>query len=1166
MVISKPQNSKQLQLTLYSGVALIVISMLFLGRGQPNASFAAQAFTVLAVPAFFYIVGLLVGKYLHTPLAAPGLIATGAWLVGVGLIHLYDQRILLPEVIQPYYWFIASLLAGALITITGHQVRIWMLVPLVPLVQANAVWATMSALGMDVKWMPALSFLLVLAWWELPIKSERWQTIYRASGVVVTLVVLLFSLWLPLTTQQSLAITWGIGAGVVALLGLRHGWSRMGPLSIILLVVASIWGLPGNLWPLAWIVLALVTVVFIEQLTTRDEKGKDSKTVEISEALAVVLSGIAALAAQLGASFGGQPPYILLIVLIGAGALMIWLGWRRRLLLAMHIGLWLVASAWALVYFIALPDSKAFGLWLALLASVALLIERVLSSRAKEKLKELNSITQTVARWPLADLVIGLSAAIILWAALHIDSIPANILATTCSIVVGIWIAAGLSYRLPVLLHVALWIAPLPYAVVLLIAAPPIWTLPLMGAAWQLLGVILLVIGHLLTKHRLAVCAPFFLVGYTLLGFGFTFASADMALSPISLLIVILACIGTSITVIANAHPVWVTFIDWILPRHRFPYAHKHVTHLFLFLGAWLSAIWLHLMLGYTGMPLSRQGMFLVGLAGLWFVLGQMLSSLRGAVGWPVVGAGWLMWLIGLLEVFFSPNEAVITMIVGLAVSGEALRRTRQVYWIPVFIVQVFFTVLQIAWMLVLPGWLLLMLVALAICIGGMVYEQRDSRAGRITAVMGGVLAVGVCLLHFDSYTLLGLTILTLMTTVVYRRWQWLWAVYGMAAVLVIHSGAQIQWQAWFVFGLVQMVLGLELAKELRSRRYRTLHMMLFKETDWATPFLWSGFAMVAVGWGLAFTNNKIDFTLISLTFTAGAVLTFYTIRLRILHLPNLILVIFSLGLLLIVSQTIRLPFSEIGNWLATLSLGFAGVALVVRWGCTHLLLPRNKPLRWQVWWIRPLLGASLFLNALSLVMLTILGSAYHFNLLMQVVNGLLLTVYTILVYRHQRRIGWLWITLLLAGYMWVIVGNSLQMSNILWYTIPIAAGLLAIARVTQFRESVIIETLGIAILLGGSINSLDTRQLLSPAAFVLAAHVLALGIYGYICRRRVPFFVALLSLGGGTIWMIMKINIWFIPLGAGMTLLTTAIVAEAGGTSLEHWVQGWIGRWQSWK
>lgn len=1169
MVISNAQNQRTLQLTLYSGVALIVISMLFLGREQQSASFVAQALTVLAAPAFFYIVGALVWRYLRTPLAAPGLIATGAWLVGVGLVHLYDKRILLPEAVQPYYWFGASLLASALITMTGHRVRIWMLVPLVPLVQVNTVWAVMGALGIDVIWMPPLSFLLVLVWWEAPIRDEHWVTVYRTGGILLTLFLLLFSLWLPIATAQSLMLTWGVGAVLVALLGLRHGWVRMGPLAITMLTCASISGLPLFLWPFAWLALAFGTVIFIEQITSREEKSKDAKAVEISQALALVLSGASALFAQVSYTFGAPvSPVIIALVLLGAGVLLVWLGWRRELRLAVHIGLWLMASAWASLYFIALPTSGMFGLWLALLAACALLVERLLSARRKEKYKGSNTILETVIRWPIADLVIGLSVAIILWMALHINAASPLVLAVTCSLVVSIWLVGGLSYRLPVLLHTALWIAPLPYALLLLLVNPAIWTLPLMGLAWQILGVIFLLLGHSLVRYRPAILAPFFIVGYVLLGFGLTLAMANETLLPVSLGLVVLASIGTSVAVIANYHPAWSMFVAWLLPAHKFPYAYRNFNHLFLFLAAWLSAIWLHLMLGYSGMPLARQGVFLVIFAGAWFLLGRMLSHLPGVVGWPVSGAGWLMWLIGLLEVFFSPVEAIITMILGLVLSGEALRRSREIHWIPVFIVQVFFTVLQVAWMLALPGRVVLLLVAVAISITGMVYERRSPRAGRMTALTGTVLAAGLWLLNRDIYPLLGLNVLAIIAVLRYWRWQWLWTVYAGIALLVIESRAVLDWRGLVVVGLVQCVVGAELVKALRPRKYRALWQVLFEERDWATPYLWVGAVVMAVGWGVVFLNTNLSPDILVLAFLAALMAIIYTIRLRIRQLPYISLALVGVGLIFAALWITVQPFAVIGNLLIGFSASLAALALVIRWSSISLLVePRLRAnARWMAWWIRPLLAAAYVLSGTSVGMLFLLGSFYPVDLGLRISNSLLLAVFAALVYAHRPHLAWLGASLFLLWHSWVLAANTMQLNSLLWHTIPTGVILLVLARVLRHPAYTVLECIGTVLLLLGSAAGLDWRNPMSSQSLMLVVHLFGLLVYGYLAGRRIPFASAVMIAGGGLVLVVARINIWLIPLGCGLLLLTVTIVTEAQGSLVERWMKGWVARWQHWR
>src|SRR5258708_36810557 len=78
MVSTAMLGRRTLQLSLSSGIDLIVLSMLFLGRDLHSTSFIVQAASVLAVPLVFYAIGLLVYRYLDAPLAAPGIVATGA--------------------------------------------------------------------------------------------------------------------------------------------------------------------------------------------------------------------------------------------------------------------------------------------------------------------------------------------------------------------------------------------------------------------------------------------------------------------------------------------------------------------------------------------------------------------------------------------------------------------------------------------------------------------------------------------------------------------------------------------------------------------------------------------------------------------------------------------------------------------------------------------------------------------------------------------------------------------------------------------------------------------------------------------------------------------------------------------------------------------------------
>ncbi len=71
-------SQKSLRITLYSGIALVVISMLFLGRDLATSPLLVQLAYTVCTPALFDGVGSLVYRHLDAPLAAPGIVATGA--------------------------------------------------------------------------------------------------------------------------------------------------------------------------------------------------------------------------------------------------------------------------------------------------------------------------------------------------------------------------------------------------------------------------------------------------------------------------------------------------------------------------------------------------------------------------------------------------------------------------------------------------------------------------------------------------------------------------------------------------------------------------------------------------------------------------------------------------------------------------------------------------------------------------------------------------------------------------------------------------------------------------------------------------------------------------------------------------------------------------------
>jgi hypothetical protein len=1167
MITQRVQSQSTLQWSLYSGIALIVISMLFLGREQQSSSFLAQAFTIMVTPAIFYLVGVLVCRYLDTPLAGPGIVATGGWLVAVGLIHLYQKQPLLPPFIQPYYWLIASLVGTTIITLTGHKLRIWLLAPLIPLTQANAMWALMGVSGLHIDWWSAASFLLILAWWEFQPKEARWSTVYKVSAVVLALFLLVFSYWLNGATPQTVFSTWATGALLVTILGVRHGWVNLGPLAIVMLVCASLFGLPMTAWPFAWLTLAVVTVIFIERLTQHQHGVKHSIALEISTALAVALSGLAAAFAKVGLTFGLPiAPLMVALIFIVAGALLLWLAWRRGLSIAAHVGLWLLASAWAEIFFVGFGDSNAYGLWLGFLAAIALLAERLLTSQHKQKRKHLNTIAEAVLRWPLADLVIGLSMMIVIWATVNILAVPPLIIAITTAVVVAVWIVAGLIYRLPVLLHIALWVAVLPYSFLLVLMIPGLRSLPLLGFSWQLLGLSFVVLGHCLPRQRPAVLYPFFLAGYAFLGLGLTFTVPYGELLLLSLGLVMLVSLVTSGIVIFGYHPAWEILVERLISPEQRPYAFKNILHLFLLLGAWLTVVWLQLMLGTTALTFSQQGMVMVGLSYVWITLGRLLSRVPGAVGWPVYGAGWFLWLIGLLQVFFAPMEALITVILGLFICAEALYRSREIYWIPVMILQVLFTALQIAWILALPGQSFLLFVMIAVAIGGM---RLHNRAGQITTGTGALLSLALWLLKPDVTATVAIGILTVAALLHYRKWQWLFPVYAVVAVLAAQIGLINQWSWLLVGGLVQMSLGSVLLTWIRPRRYRTLQMAFWHEHDWASPLLWFGSLSAGIGLILAVgtlfnvTRDLSVFVLLAI----WALLWASWLRLRNTAYVPLGLAALTL-ILFVTKQTFGGSFYDIGRQLTLFSIGMTLIAAGLWWLCLqiiarHLLFVR---VRWLVWWVRPLLMAVYALITFSSVLMLV-STAYPFSWSATLVNALLLTGLSLWIYARKRQELWLALAVSMAWLAWLFLLKIIGLDGLQWHTIPMATLLLALARTSHLRTvSPALEGLGLVILLFGGIAGIRSEGVLSLTGVGIAVQLLVLVSYGYMFGRRIPFAVGLLIIAGAMVLAIVKINFWLVLLFAGISLMGGALLLEVQRETVDKWLIAWKIRWQEWR
>lgn len=595
---SKWSRQTVLQLLLYSGIGLILLSVLFMSRGESgtiDSAYAPQetnAFLAtlpyLLFPILFYGLGIGTQRLFQSSLAAPGIISTGAWLVAIVGVQLYDNLSSLSPDWRLPVWVAVMSAASVILTLTGYRLRFWMVIPLVPLSHLNLLWALLGALSVNVTWLPLLSYGLVLGWMVYPSFGDRWGSIYRVSAMFISAGLFFLSLWIPLSPPQRL------------------------------------------------------------------------------------------------------------LTAIAGGTLLISAGVRQDFVAAIHAGLWMIAFAWQQLYFLTTSDSNVYGVWMAGFAAGMLLLQRVMTTQRKSKMKTTQPIMNTLLEWPSADLALGLSVIIVIWCAAQVATVTPWLLAVTLGIVVGIWLVGGLLFRMPILIHAALWISPIPYMLILMYVSPTFLYLPTLGLAWQFLGIVLLIMGHAAPRYRPTILAPFFIVGYVLLGFGFGVAQRQSGYLPLSLTVLLVVWGITSILALLGRHPAWDAFLDRYVPFEKYPYAHNILSQAFLFLSAWVFVCWLWVIFPYTPLTFSQQGIALVGCAAIFFGLEVLLKRIQSGVSLPLASSAWLLWGAGLLHVFHYPTESLIAIGLGIVIAAGAYPQSHRSSWLLLIGVQLVFAGVQI--------------------------------------------------------------------------------------------------------------------------------------------------------------------------------------------------------------------------------------------------------------------------------------------------------------------------------------------------------------------------------------------------------------------------------------------------------------------------------------
>lgn len=595
-----------------------------------------------------------------------------------------------------------------------------------------------------------------------------------------------------------------VAAGVVTLIGTQTRLPLIVPV-ISLLHVNLAWTITSIVGvPLQWQPLIVTSVaIFWLFLPLRD--GFWRRFYEISAG--VLLFFLCGFVLWLP---NAEPVPIVLTWFACAG-LFIVLGFRLNLGAVFHIGAWGFAAAWMLAHHFWVGQPATFGLWMAVPAVIALLYARL--TRSGRKRTKADGFLAAMTRWTAADLVIGLTAISLVYTALHLKEVDASTLTLTLLALVALWLGLGIEYRLAVFVHLALYIAPVPLTFLLVSSNVAFSSYPALGIAWQIGGVVALLFGHGLYQQRFAVKAPFFIIGYGLVAVGNLLA--DSITLPLSLGITTSTALLTATAVIAGWHPTWDALVAWIAPPASRPYAHRALRSAFLLFASWFGAVWFQLVLGATGLSAARQGFGLVLLSSGWFLVGWLLDRKPEVVGWYVHSAGWLLWGIGLLQVFFSPAEAITTAIFGLVVSVEERFRQRRDYWLPVIIMQIAFVVLQLAWLLKLPADGLTAVLGILVVGISLSLPGKDARRARLIAV-AGALCVSLALSLSAPYRVPAAGVIGLASVAAIlglKEARWRYAALGFLSggwLILTHAiGVETEFWQFFPVGVALVLVGL---------------------------------------------------------------------------------------------------------------------------------------------------------------------------------------------------------------------------------------------------------------------------------------------------------------------------------------------------------------------
>lgn len=295
-----------------------------------------------------------------------------------------------------------------------------------------------------------------------------------------------------------------------------------------------------------------------------------------------------------------------------------------------------------------------------------------------------------------------------------------------------------------------------------------------------------------------------------------------------------------------------------------------------------------------------------------------------------------------------------------------------------------------------------------------------------------------------------------------------------------------------------------------------------------------------------------------------AAILSVLTVILRIPRLPYAPIGLLGFVWYLLAADMAGMTYYEVGDTIAASATGLAQLALICQ--IPSLVAARwRRPFaycRWLVWWVKPLLYTSGFL-AVSSLSLMLVVHAYPTSAHWAILNAVLLGLNVAAIFSKTKQRGWAWIALGLAWVGWFQLLDVVGLTGLQWHTIPLGIVLLGLARTVRQFPPQATEFLAITVLMFGGALDLYAQGLWSLATALFLLQLAALALYGFQARRVVPFASAVSAVVGGVMLALAAINLWLLPLGAGVLLLTGAVLIEVAHPCLVQWVVFWRDRFE---